>query len=122
LERRNPVMDSLLQIFAAVAIGFILFFAYMTKNKLASYVAYTILASYALSMAFGGMIGMIHTIDFLSFLESFIRFLNDLVVFVEIGVILFLLFLSKFKTKIMILKVAIIAYVVIVLFLEFNVF
>ncbi len=115
-------MDSLLQIFAAVAIGFILFFAYMTKNKLASYVAYTILASYALSMAFGGMIGMINTIDFLSFLESFIRFLNDLVVFVEIGVILFLLFLSKFKTKIMILKVAIIAYVVIVLFLEFNVF
>jgi len=115
-------MDSLLQIFAAVAIGFILLFAYMTKNKLASYVAYTILASYALSMAFGGMIGMIHTIDFLSFLESFIRFLNDLVVFVEIGVILFLLFLSKFKTKIMILKVAIIAYVVIVLFLEFNVF
>lgn len=116
------MMDSLLQIFVAVAIGFILFFAYMTKNKLASYVSYTILAAYALSMAFNGMMGMINSIDFLSFLESFIRFLNDLVVFVEIGVILFLLFLSKYKSKIMILKVAIIVYVVLVLLLEFNLF
>ncbi|MFW6319766.1 MAG: hypothetical protein ACOC1L_06230 [Bacillota bacterium] len=116
------MVNALLLIIMAASIFIILFFAYTTKNKLASYVAYIILAAVALGMAFNGMIELINGVDFLSFLVSFLRLLNDIIVFVEIGLILFLLFMSKFKTKIMVLKVVIIIYVVARLLLEFNVF
>ncbi len=117
------MINALILIFIAASILAILFFAYMTKTKLASYVAYTILAAIALSMALSGMIGLINDIDFLSFLVSFLEFLKDIIVFVELGIILFLLLMSKHKkTKIMLLKVAIIAYVVLTLVVEFNLF
>lgn len=115
-------MNSLMEIVIAGSIAFILFFAFTTKSKLARYVVYTILAAYALGMALSGMIGVIDGVDFLAFLVSFLEFLRSLIVFVELGIIIFLLFLSKFKTKVMILKVAIIVYVVFTLVLEFNLF
>jgi hypothetical protein len=54
-------------------------------------------------------------------LESIFRTLADLVVYIELGFIIFLLFFSKHKTKISILKIAIIVYVVIKLLLAFGV-
>lgn len=116
------MINALLLIIIAATIFIILFFAYTTKNKLASYVSYIILAAVAAGMAFSGMIELINGVDFLEFLVNFLRLLNDIVVFVEIGLILFLLFMSKFKTKIMVLKVVIIVYVVAKLLVELNVF
>ena len=115
------MLNALILIIIAASIGIILFFAYTTKMKLAKYVAFTILASIAISMALNGFIGLINDVDVLSFLVSIFRFLADIVVLVEIGIILFLLFISKHKTKIMLLKVSIIVYVVLTLLVEFNI-
>ncbi len=115
------MLEAFLIIIIALSIMAILFFAFMTKNKLAALVAFTILAAVAVSMFLNGLVGLIIDIDFLSFLVSFFRFLNDIVVFVELGVILFLLFMSKYKSKIMLLKVAIIVYVVLTLLVEMGV-
>ncbi len=115
-------MDELLRIIIAAAIVLILLFAYMKKSNLAKLTAFVILAAYALGMALSGLAGLISDVDFLSFLVDVFRFLATLVVFVEIGVILYLLLLSKHKTKIMFLKVTIIVYVVIRLLVELNVF
>lgn len=116
------MIDSLLQIVIAASIFVVLFFAFMTKSKLARYVAFTILAAVAASMALNGLAGLISDVDFLSFLESFIRLLSDIIVYIELGIIVFLLFMSKFKTKIMVLKVAIIVYGVLTLLLALGVF
>ncbi|MFH5882602.1 hypothetical protein [Liberiplasma polymorphum] len=116
------MINALILIILAASIMVVLFFAYTTKNKLASYVAYTMLAAIAISMAINGLIGLIIDIDFLSFLVSLFRLLNDIILFIELGVILYLLFISKHKTKIMLLKVAIIVYVVLKLVIEFNLF
>jgi hypothetical protein len=115
------MINSLIQLFIAVAIIIVLIFAFMSKNKLAAVVSYTILASYALSMAFGGMAELIADINFLSFLESFLKLLNDIVVFVELGIIVFILFFSKYKNKSMLLKIVIIVYVVLTLLLALNI-
>ncbi len=116
------MIDSLLQIVIAASIFMILFFAFMTKSKIAKFVVYTILAAVAASMALNGLAGLISDVDFLSFLENFIRLLSDIVVYVELGVIIFLLLVSKFKTKILFLKVAIIVYVVLTLLLALGIF
>lgn len=94
----------------------------MTKNKLARVVSYTILASIAISMALNGMAGIIADVDFLSFLVRFFQFVSDIIVYVELGLIVFLLFFSKHKSKIMLLKVAIIVYVIFTLVIELNIF
>lgn len=116
------MINALMLFIIGAAILIILFFAYTTKNKLASYVSYTILAAVAISMSLNGLAGLIADIDFLSFLESFLRLLSDIVVFIELVVILLLLFISKFKSKVMLLKVTIIVYVVLKLIIEFNIF
>jgi len=115
------MFESLTQIIIAASVLGILFFAYFTKNKLATHVVYVILAAYAITMAFSGMASLIRDVDFLSFLVSFLNFLNDLIVFIEIGVIIFLLFFSTFKSKIMALKVIIIVYAVLSLLLALNI-
>lgn len=117
----NLMIESLILIIIAVSIIGILFFAFMTKTKVASYIAYTILAAVAVSMALTGMIGLINDIDFLAFLVSFFRFLKDIVVFIELGIIVFLLLISKHKTKITLLKVAVIVYAVLTLLLALNI-
>ncbi|MFO7969479.1 MAG: hypothetical protein R6U15_05140 [Candidatus Izemoplasmatales bacterium] len=116
------MINSLLTIFIAITIIIILIFAYLKKSKLASLVAFTILGAYAISMAINGFVSLIADVDFLSFLETFFRFINDIIVFIEAGVIIFLLFFTKHKTKVMLLKVAIIVYVVLRLLVELNVF
>ncbi len=116
------MLNSLFLLIVAVSILFILFFAFMTKNKLASYVSYTILASIAITMALNGMAGIIADVDFLSFLVRFFQFLSDIIVYIELGLIVFLLFFSKHKSKNMLLKVAIIVYVIFTLLLTFNLF
>ena len=115
------MFTALIQIVIAVSIIFILVYAYLKKDKLASYVAYTILAAIAASMALNGMASVVGEVDFLTFLADFLRFLSGIVVFVELGLIIFLLFFSKFKTKIMPLKVFIIIYVALTLLLELGV-
>jgi hypothetical protein len=80
------------------------------------------LTSVAISIAFNGMIGLIINIDFLAFLVNIYRFLNDLVVFVELGFIVFLLFMSTHKTNQKLLKIAIIVYVVLKLLIALNIF
>ena len=116
------MLESLITIILGASVMMILFFAYMSKTRLASYVAYTILAAYAISMALSGLVGFIVDVDFLSFLVSILEFLDDIIVFIEVGVILFLFLMSKHKkTKIMPLKVAIMVYVVLRLLLEFGI-
>ena len=116
------MFNEIARIIIGLCILFIVFFAYMKKDTLPKLVSYIILASIALTMTFAGFAGLISDVDFLNFLESIFRTLADLVVFVEIVVILFLLFFSKNKTKIMILKVAIIIYVILTALLAFGVF
>ncbi len=115
------MIESLVLILIAAAILVILFFAYTTKNKLASYVAYIILAAIALSMALNGLVGLISGVDFLSFLVDILNMINSIIIFVELGLIIYLVFISKLKNKNTILKVTIIVYVVLSLLVEFNV-
>jgi hypothetical protein len=114
------MLNALIVIIIAVSILFILFFAYKKKDKLATTVSFVILTSIAISMAITGMIGIINNIDFLSFLVGIYRFLNDLIVFIELGFILFLMFVIKLKTKHQTLTIAIIVYVVLRLLIELN--
>jgi hypothetical protein len=115
------MLNELARIIIAVSILFIVFFAYIKKDTLPKLVTYVILSSIALTMALSGLAGLISGVDFLSFLVSILRTLGDLVVFVELGLIIFLLFFTKHKTKIMPLKVVIIVYVVFKLLLAFGV-
>lgn len=115
------MLESLILIIIAASILTILFFAFMTKNKLASNVSYVILAAIAVSMALRGLVGLIIDVDFLSFLVSILRFLNDLVIFFEIGLIVYFLFFTGHKNKVMLVKVAIIVYAVLSLLIEFNI-
>lgn len=115
------MFNEIARIIIAASILLIVFFAFMKKDMLPKLLSYTILASIALSMAFSGLAGLIADIDFLNFLESIFRTLADIVVFLEISVIIFLLFFSKFKTKFMLLKVVTIIYVVLTLLLALGV-
>lgn len=115
-------MIEIARIIIAITILLILFFAYTTKGMLPKLVSFVILTSIALSMVFSGLAGLISGIDFLNFLESLFRTIADIIVYVEVGFIIFLLFFSKVKTKRMPLKVAIIIYVVLTLLLAFGIF
>jgi hypothetical protein len=116
------MLNELARIVIAAAILLIIFFAYMKKDTLPKLVTYIILSSIALSMALTGLAGLISGVDFLIFLVSIFRGLADLVVYVEIGLIIFILFFSKYKTKIDLLKIVIIVYLVLKLLLAFGVF
>jgi hypothetical protein len=116
------MLIELTRILIASAILVIIFFAYMKKDMLPRLVTYTILASIALAMALNGFAGLISDIEFLNFLESIFRTISGLIVYVEIGLILFLLFFSKHQTKVTLLKVVIIIYVVLKLLLAFGIF
>ncbi|TVP93780.1 MAG: hypothetical protein EA374_08490 [Acholeplasmatales bacterium] len=116
------MINALVLIVIAASILAILFFAFMTKSKLASYVAYTILASVAVTMALNGFAGLIRDVDFLSFLVDLFRFLASIVVIAELALILFLLLMSKHKTKVLLLKIAIVVYVVLTLLVELGAF
>ena len=108
------------RIIIGVSILFIVFFAFTTKDALSKLVTFVILASIGLTMVLSGLAGLISGVDFLNFLESIFRTLADLVVFVEIVLIIFLLFFSKNKTKIMLLKIVIILYVVLTAVMAFG--
>ena len=116
------MFNEIARIIIATSILLIVFFAYIKKDTLPKLVTFTILASIALTMALSGLAGLISGVDFLNFLESIFRSLADLVVYVELGLIIFLLFFSKYKTKISLLRIAIIVYVVTKLLLAFGVF
>lgn len=114
-------MESIIRIIIAVSIIIVLFFAYMKKDKLARNVSYIVLASIMITQALTGFATLIGGIDFLNFLEQIFRGVADVVVFVELGLIIFFTFF-KFATKNRILKVSILVYVVLVLLVEFGVF
>ena len=116
------MLNELIRIIIAASILLIIFFAYMKKDTLPKLVSYVILASIAITMGLSGFAGLISGVDFLSFLVNIFRTLASLVVYFEIGLIVFLLFFSKFKTKISLLRIAIIIYVVLRLLLAFGVF
>jgi hypothetical protein len=110
------------RIIIAASILVIIFFAYMKKDTLPKLVTYIILTSIALAMALNGFAGLISDIEFLNFLENLFRSISGLIIYVELGLIIFLLFFSKHKTKITVLKVVIIIYVVLKLLLAFGIF
>ncbi len=116
------MLIELTRIIIALSILVIVVFAYIKKDMLPKLISYVILSSIALSMILSGLAGLISGVDFLNFLESIFRTLADLVIYLEVGIIIFLLFFSKFKTKITLLKVVIIVYVVLTLLLAFGVF
>jgi hypothetical protein len=116
------MFNQIAQIIVAVSIFIIVFFAYLEKDRLPKLVSYTILASIAITMALNGLAGLISGVDFLNFLESIFRTMADFVVFLEIGLIIFLMFFSKHKTKITLLKVFIIIYIIFTLILRFGLF
>jgi len=112
----------MIRLFIASAILVIIFFAYVKKETLPKLVTLIILASIAVSMALNAFAGIISGIDFLNFLENALKTLASLVVYLEIGLIIFVMFFSQHKTKITLLKVAIIGYMVLVLLLALGVF
>ena len=115
------MLETLARIIIAASIMIILFFAYMKKDKLSRHVAYVILAAMALSMGLSGLANLFGEIEMLSFLSDFFSLLSGVVILVEMGLIIFLL-VMRFSTKIMLLKVSIIVYVVLSLLIEFNAF
>ena len=115
-------MENVISIIIALAALTVLFFAYTTKSKLARTVSYIILASVLLTQALGGLANLISDIEFLNFLEQLFRGVNGLIVFIEVGLIIFVTFFYKFGTKNPLLKGAIIVYAVLVVLVEFGVF
>lgn len=113
------MLHALAQVLLGVSIVFIVFIAYTNKNTLARYVAFVILAAVGVNMALSGLVGLIRDVDFLSFLVDLLRLIGSAVYIVEIVIILFLM-LTKFKTKVSALKIAIVVYVVVRLIVEFG--
>ncbi|GEM_PF-750721 len=113
---------SIAQIVVAVLALIILFFAYFKNNTLGKLAAFVILAAILLAQLFNGFAGLISSVDFLNFLESIFRGIAGLIVYAELIVLVILAFFSKHKTKVSLLNWSIIAYIILVLLIEFHVF
>ncbi|MGE4572232.1 MAG: hypothetical protein AB7E09_05745 [Candidatus Izemoplasmatales bacterium] len=115
-------MKDLIQIFIGIFILAIIFFAYAKNNKGLKLVSFVILASLGLTMVLSGMSGLIADIDFLSFFVKILNGVQSIVVYIELGLIAFIVLFSSFKTKNKLILISTIGYVVLTLLLDFGVF
>ncbi|MBU1019595.1 MAG: hypothetical protein KJ847_00155 [Firmicutes bacterium] len=115
-------IENIIQIMIPVLALIVLFFAYFKNNNLGKLSAFTMLAAILLVHVLNGFAGLISDVDFLNFLENIFRGVSGLVVYAELVVLVILVFFSKYKSKVALLKWSIVAYVVLVLLLEFHVF
>jgi len=113
---------SIAQIIVAALVFIVLFFAYFKNNTLAKLSAFVILAAIILTQLFNGLAGVISGVDFLNFLESIFRGIAGLIIYAELAVLVILAFFSKHKSKVALLSGSIIAYIILMLLIEFNVF
>jgi hypothetical protein len=111
-------MNSIFHLGIVVASLIILYFAYFTKNELAKLIVFVLLGA----ILIGELLGILAGIQFLDFLGDIFNLLKTLVFFVEIAIIIFLMF---FKYKIKnnsILKITIIVLLVLLVIVEANIF
>lgn len=116
------MLVSIVQIIIAALGLLILFYAYFRNNTLGKLAVFIILTAIFLIQFLNGFAGLIADVDFLNFLESIFRGIADLVVYVELAALVFVMFFTKHKSKEVILKYALIGYIVLVLLIEFGVF
>lgn len=113
---------SIAQIIIALLVLLVLFYAYFKNNTLAKLSAFVILTAIIVVQLLHGLAGLISSVDFLNFLESIFNGIADLIKYAALVVLVLLVFVSKYKTKDALLKWSIVAYIVLVLLIEFNVF
>jgi hypothetical protein len=113
---------SIAQIIVAGLVLYVLYFGYFKKNVLAKFAAFIILAAIMLIELLHGFAGLISDVDFLNFLETIFNGIAGLVIYAELVGLIVLLFFTKLKYKDSALKWALIAYVVLVLLIEFGLF
>jgi len=121
-KERGLTLVFIVQIIIAALALVVLFFAYFKNNTLAKLVAFVILTAILIVQVLYGFAGLITDVEFLNFLESILKGVAGLVVYAELAVLILLVFFSKHKTKEALLKWSIVAYVILVLIIEFNVF
>jgi len=112
----------IVQIVIALLALVVLFFAYFKNNTLGKLAAFVILTAILVVQVLNGFAGLIADVEFLNFLESIFKGVAGLVIYAELIVLILLVFFSKHKTKEALLKWSLVAYVVLVLLMEFNVF
>jgi len=118
-RKEEKMFIEIARLFIVSAILVIVYFAYVKKDTLPKLVTLIILASIAAAMALSALAGLLSAIDFL---ENALKTLAGLIVYLEIGLLVFVMFFSKHKTKISLLKAAIIVYMVLVLLMALGVF
>jgi len=107
-------MNTVLQIFIVIASLIILYFAYFMKNELAKLIVFVILGA----ILIGNFLGILAGIQFLDFLGNIFNILGSVIVFIEVAIIIFLMFF-KFKGKAtLVLKVATVVLVVLLVTVE----
>ena len=113
---------SIVHIVIAVLGLIVLFFAYFQNNTLGKLAAFVILAAIFLTQLLNGFAGLVSDVNFLNFLEAIFRGISGLVVYVELALLIILIFFTKHKSKAEILKWSLVGYIILVLLLEFGVF
>lgn len=111
-------MDVILHLGIVIASSIILYFAYFTKNKLATLISFVILAAILLAEFLGILAG----IQFIDFLRDAFNSIKGLIIYVQIGLIIFLSFFKFKETKSSILGITIIVLVVLLLIVELQIF
>lgn len=111
-------MDIIVRLGIVVSSLIILFFAYFKKSELAKLIVFVLLGTILVSR-FWGILGQI---DFLNFLDNAFHALDSVIIFIEIGLIVFLVFFKMKEKHTSALKIAAIVLVVLLLLVALNIF
>ena len=115
-------VEGIINLFIALSALLIVFYAYRNNAKGPLYISLAIVTSMLLRLALSSFATVIADISFLDFLRQIALGFSGLVVYVELAIIVFIAFLSGYKFKKDLLKIAAAVYVVLTLLVEFNVF
>lgn len=111
-------MVTILHLGIVVASLIILYFAYFLKSELAKLIVFILLGAILVS----DFLGILAGIDLLDFLRDAFNLLKTFVIFIELALIVFLVFF-KMKTKSSsVLKITAVVLLVLLLLVEFNIF
>lgn len=115
------MLHDLVQLIIASTMLLIVYFAYTKRGKLPVHAALVILGSMALSATLSGFASFLGHVDFLDFLVRALRSLEGVVVYAEVIILVYLLFLSKYKTRNTTVKATLIVYIVLTLVLALGI-
>jgi hypothetical protein len=111
-------MDIILQLGIVISSLIILYYAYFKKSVLAKLIVFVLLGAILVS----NFLGLLGQVDFLDFLDNAFNVLKSFIIFIEIGLNIFLVFFKMKEKHTSVLKITTIVLIVLLLLVEFNIF